>query len=113
MTMHIANIRRAASAASGSSDLSSSSTSFPFVIDAPRGGQLISIVPSGIIDRYPYNGKSPGKCMTNVVGGRMTSRASTVAIALLGLVEVTAVAQSQSVEPAILFENVRIFDGKS
>jgi hypothetical protein len=43
----------------------------------------------------------------------MTSRASAVAIALLGLVELTAVAQSQSVEPTVLFENVRIFDGKS
>jgi imidazolonepropionase-like amidohydrolase len=43
----------------------------------------------------------------------MVSRASTVAIALLGLVDVTAIAQPQSVEPTILFENVRIFDGKS
>src|SRR5215470_3895680 len=45
----------------------------------------------------------------------MVARASTVAIAMLCLVDVTAFAQSQSAGPTtnILFENVRIFDGKS
>jgi imidazolonepropionase-like amidohydrolase len=45
----------------------------------------------------------------------MFARASTVAIAVLCLVDVTAFAQSQSADPTtlILFENVRIFDGKS
>ena len=43
----------------------------------------------------------------------MVARASTVAIAALCLVDVAAFAQSRSAEPTILFENVRIFDGKS
>jgi imidazolonepropionase-like amidohydrolase len=45
----------------------------------------------------------------------MFARASTVAIALLCVVDVTAFAQLRSGEPTsiILFENVRIFDGKS
>jgi imidazolonepropionase-like amidohydrolase len=45
----------------------------------------------------------------------MFARASTVAIAVLCLVEFTAFAHSQSAEPLtlILFENVRIFDGRS
>jgi len=44
----------------------------------------------------------------------MFARAFTVAIAVLGLVDVTASAQAQPAAPtAILFENVRIFDGKS
>ena len=45
----------------------------------------------------------------------MFARTSTVVSAVLCLVGATAFAQPQSVEPstAILFENVRIFDGKS
>jgi imidazolonepropionase-like amidohydrolase len=45
----------------------------------------------------------------------MFARTSTVAVAVLCLVDVTAFAQPQSAEPPtiILFENVRIFDGKS
>src|SRR5215510_12382917 len=45
----------------------------------------------------------------------MFARTSTVAVAVLCLVNVTAFAQPQSAEPptTILFENVRIFDGKS
>jgi imidazolonepropionase-like amidohydrolase len=43
----------------------------------------------------------------------MFARASTLAIAALCLVDVAALAQSPSAEPTILFENVRIFDGKS
>jgi imidazolonepropionase-like amidohydrolase len=45
----------------------------------------------------------------------MFARLPTVVSALLCLVGATAVAQPQSVEPSelILFENVRIFDGKS
>jgi imidazolonepropionase-like amidohydrolase len=43
----------------------------------------------------------------------MFDRVSSLAIAALCLVDVTALAQSQSAEPFILFENVRIFDGKS
>jgi imidazolonepropionase-like amidohydrolase len=43
----------------------------------------------------------------------MFARASTVAIAALCLVDVAAFAQSQSAEQTILFESVRIFDGKS
>jgi imidazolonepropionase-like amidohydrolase len=43
----------------------------------------------------------------------MFARASAVAIVALCLVDVAAFAQSQSAEPTILFENVRIFDGKS
>jgi hypothetical protein len=40
----------------------------------------------------------------------MFARAATVLIAVLGLADLSAFAQPQSV---ILFENVRIFDGKS
>jgi imidazolonepropionase-like amidohydrolase len=45
----------------------------------------------------------------------MFARTSTVAVAVLCLADVTAFAQPQSAEPPtiILFENVRIFDGKS
>src|SRR5262249_60481342 len=45
----------------------------------------------------------------------MFARTSTVAVAVLCLVNVTAFAQPQSAEPpsTILFDNVRIFDGKS
>src|SRR5262245_18808831 len=45
----------------------------------------------------------------------MFTRASAVAIAVACLVNVTAFAQPQSASPytSILFENVRIFDGKS
>jgi hypothetical protein len=43
----------------------------------------------------------------------MFARASTVAITTLCLVHVAAFAQSQPAGPTILFENVRIFDGKS
>ena len=45
----------------------------------------------------------------------MFARTATVAFAVLCLVDVTAFAQPQSAEPPtiILFENVRIFDGKS
>ena len=45
----------------------------------------------------------------------MMARASTVAIAVLCLVNTTVFAQSQSAKPTsvILFENVHIFDGKS
>jgi imidazolonepropionase-like amidohydrolase len=45
----------------------------------------------------------------------MFARISTVVSAVLCLVGATALAQSQSAEPStlILFENVRIFDGKS
>src|SRR5262249_1603654 len=45
----------------------------------------------------------------------MLARAFAVAIAVLCLVDVAAFAQSQAAKPAtiILFENVRIFDGKS
>jgi len=45
----------------------------------------------------------------------MFARTSTVAVAVLCLVNVTAFAQPQSAEPpsVILFDNVRIFDGKS
>jgi imidazolonepropionase-like amidohydrolase len=44
----------------------------------------------------------------------MLVRASTVAVAVLCLVDLTAFAQPQSAEPStIVFENVRIFDGKS
>ena len=44
----------------------------------------------------------------------MFARASIVAIAVLCLIDVTAFAQSQSAEPTtILFENVRVFDGRS
>jgi imidazolonepropionase-like amidohydrolase len=43
----------------------------------------------------------------------MFGRGSTVAIAVLCLVDVAAFAQSLSAEPTILFENVRIFDGKN
>jgi hypothetical protein len=43
----------------------------------------------------------------------MFARASAVAIAALCLVDGAALAQSPSAEPTILFENVRIFDGKS
>jgi imidazolonepropionase-like amidohydrolase len=46
---------------------------------------------------------------------KLVARASTVGIAVLCLVDITAFAQSRSAESAtiILFENVRIFDGKS
>jgi imidazolonepropionase-like amidohydrolase len=43
----------------------------------------------------------------------MVARTFTVAFAVLCLVGDTAFAQPQSAEPSILFENVRIFDGKS
>jgi imidazolonepropionase-like amidohydrolase len=45
----------------------------------------------------------------------MLARTSSVVVAALCLLDVTAFAQSRSAEPptAILFENVRIFDGKS
>jgi imidazolonepropionase-like amidohydrolase len=50
----------------------------------------------------------------DVIGGPMFARISTVVSGMLCLVGATAFAQPQSVEPStILFENVRIFDGKS
>jgi imidazolonepropionase-like amidohydrolase len=50
----------------------------------------------------------------DVIGGPMFARISTVVSGMLCLVAATAFAQPQSVEPStILFENVRIFDGKS
>ena len=43
----------------------------------------------------------------------MFARAFAIAIAVLCLVDVTAFAQLQSAGAVVLFENVRIFDGKS
>src|SRR5262245_54826171 len=53
--------------------------------------------------------------MSNPIGGAMFARTSTVMSAVLCLVGATAFAQPQFIDSPtlILFENVRIFDGKS
>ena len=82
----------------------------PLFIYAPHCGSQPRADRSG---PNPYNRHDFRQRSEETLEEAMFARASAAAIAALCLVNVTALAQSPPIEPTILFENVRIFDGNS